>query len=294
MLTLILFICALIATFFVVYFGEIPHGGILYWTIPLYIIGFMVAFFVVFLLVLYAITIFIRPDKKRERPKPFYHFFINMAAEFLVWFLRLDLVVLNKEAIPRDRPFLMVSNHQSNLDPIASVWAFKDLNLTYIMKDNIMKVPLLGRFLYGSGFLPLNRKNNRKALETILIASKRIADGIHPIAVYPEGTRSKGPKMNEFRNGAFKIAQKSKSAIVVMALDPTYTFKWRFPWRRTKIMLDIVRVIEYSEYEHMNMNELGSWIHQMIEKRIEKRRDEFEWLQTRKYKKMMDKMNEKK
>lgn len=284
MLTLILLILAIIATFFFVYFYEIPTYGMLYWTIPLYVVGFMLAFFILFLLLLYMITIVIKPDKKLARSKQFYQFFINMTAEFLVWFCRLELVVINKEAIPTNRTFLMVSNHQSMIDPIVSVWAFHEFNLTYIMKDNIMKVPLLGRFLYGAGFLPLNRKNNRKALETIITASKRISEGIHPIAIYPEGTRSKGPKMNDFRNGAFKIAQKSKSAIVVMVLDPTYMFKRQFPFKRTKILLDIIRVIEYHEYEHMTTNELGDWIHSMIEKRLNERREEFTWLQTKKTK----------
>ncbi|MFA6890249.1 MAG: lysophospholipid acyltransferase family protein [Bacilli bacterium] len=287
MLTLILFILAVIATFFMVYFHELSTSGILYWTIPLYLIGFFLAFFILFLLILYIITWFIKPDKKLERPKPFYQFFIKMTCEFLVGVCRLDLVVLNKEAIPKDRTFLMVSNHQSNLDPIVSVWAFRNYNLTYIMKDSIMKIPLVGRFLYGGGFLPLNRKNNRKALKTILIATKRVADGVHPIALYPEGTRSKSPTMNEFRNGAFKIAQKSECPIVVMTLDPTYMFKRQFPLKRTKILLDIVRVIEYAEYDNMSTNEIGDWVHTLIENRLEVRRKEFSWLQTKKTKALL-------
>lgn len=278
MLTLILIILSLIATFLVVYFTQILKDGIIVWSIPLYFIGFILAIFILFLLILYTITLFIRPDKKLAKPKYFYRFFINMAAEFLVGFLRLDLVVMNKELIPRDKTFLLVSNHQSNVDPIISVWAFHEYNLTYIMKDGMMKTPLVGRFLYGAGFLPLNRKNNRKAIETIALATKRIIDGIHPIAIYPEGTRSKGPSLGEFRNGAFKIAQKSKCPIVVTVVDSTYKFKKNFPLKRTKVLIEVMKVINYEEYKDLNTTDLGNHIHTLIAEHLQQRRSEFTWL----------------
>ena len=99
MLTLFLVILALLSTFLVVYFTQYLQSGIIIWSIPLYFSAFFLGFFALFLIVLYIITLFIRPDKRLEKPKPFYRFFINMAAEFLVGFLRLELVVKNKDSI---------------------------------------------------------------------------------------------------------------------------------------------------------------------------------------------------
>ncbi|MDD3191266.1 MAG: lysophospholipid acyltransferase family protein [Bacilli bacterium] len=285
MVLLGLFICGLIATFFVVYYGQfVANGVVLYWTIPLYILLFMVLTLAFILSICYIITLFVKPNKKLFQPRSFHRFMIKAVIELLMSIYRLQLVVIGKEKLPRNQAFLLVSNHQSNIDPIASIWGFKEFNLTYIMKDAIMKIPLIGRWLFGAGHLPLNRKDNRKGLETIITATKRIEHNLHPIAVYPEGTRSKSPYMNEFRNGVFKIAQKSKAPIAVMALDNSYKVKWRFPWRRTKILLEIIDVIPYENYQELNSNELGDYVHHLIEQTLQNRRAEFDWLKPKRKK----------
>ena len=43
------------------------------------------------------------------------------------------------------------------------------------------------------------------------------------VGIYPEGTRNKGEEMLPFHNGVFKIAQKSKTPIAVLAIKNTIT-----------------------------------------------------------------------
>lgn len=284
MFFLITVIIALILTTLYVYFEQFLKTGIIYWSLPLILLGFILAIILFTCLVLYIITLFIRPDKQMVRPRRFNRFMTKVIAEFITGLFGLKLVTKGIDKIPTDKQFLFVSNHQSNLDPIATIWALRKFNLAYIMKDAIMKVPLLGRWLYGSGYLPLDRKNDRKAIETIIIATKRIAEDRHPIAVYPEGTRSKGPKIRDFRNGVFKIAQKAKSPIVVFVIDNAYRIKRRFPLLRTKILLEVVDVLEYEDFKDMHTNDLGDKVHKMMEDRLSLRRQEYSWLKDEKLK----------
>ena len=66
----------------------------------------------------------------------------------------MKVIVEGKELIPEKNNILIVSNHQSNLDPLMIIGAFKGKPVTFIMKNNIMKVPIVGTWLYVSGFLP--------------------------------------------------------------------------------------------------------------------------------------------
>lgn len=281
MFFLVTVIISLIFTTLCVYYEQYLKSGIVYWSIPLIILGFILGIILFTIIVLYIITLFIRPDKETNRPRRFYRFMTKVIAEFLTGLFGLTLVVKGMEKIPTNKQFLFVCNHQSNFDPIVAVWAYRKFDLTFIMKDAIMKIPLLGRWLYGSGYLPLDRKNDRKAMETIIVATKRISENCHPIAVYPEGTRSKGPQMRDFRNGVFRIAQKAKCPIVVTIIDNAYRVKWRFPFLRTKLLLEVVEVLNYEEFADLHTNDLGDQIHKIMEDRLKLRRQELSWLKDK-------------
>lgn len=268
-----LFIISLIGTALTLYFGQyVPNGTIVIWSIPIFIIVYMIAAFLLFVLAIGVISLVVKPN--REQPKDIYRKMIVFMCDFLNGFYRLRYDIRGLEKIPTDKTFLLVSNHQSNIDPIAMVWAFREHHITFIMKDALMKLPLIGRWLYGSGFFPLNRKNDRKAAETIVHASKRILNKVHSVAAYPEGHRSKGPHMNDFRNGVFKIAYKAKSPIVVCAIDNSYKVKKRFPFKSTIIIIEVIKVWEYEDYQNMSTIDLGNHIHKEIENTLDKFRNQ--------------------
>ncbi|MEG2144103.1 MAG: lysophospholipid acyltransferase family protein, partial [Oscillospiraceae bacterium] len=49
-----------------------------------------------------------------------------------------------------------------------------------------------------------------------------VTESGYSMAIFPEGTRSKGHKMGEFKSGAFRVAEKAKLPIVPLAIDGTY------------------------------------------------------------------------
>ena len=42
------------------------------------------------------------------------------------------------------------------------------------------------------------------------------------LAIFPEGTRSRGPKMGKFKAGSFKLATKAKAPIVPVSISGSY------------------------------------------------------------------------
>lgn len=274
---------AILATFLTVFFGQYQlNGEIIYWSIPLLLLAYFIGAFLLWILSLYFLTLLIPTTKKRlEKPHKIYHFIVPAIANFICEVFGLDIEMKGTEKLSKDKKYLVVCNHQSNLDPISTVAIFRKYRLgylTYIMKDAILKIPIIGRILLKAGFLAIDRNNNRKGAETIILAAKKIEKGHHSIGLYPEGTRSAGPEMIRFRNGAFKVAQKAKSPIAILIIDNGYRVKRRFPWRRTKILLEVIDVLEYEQIKDLNTNEIGTIVHNKMMDSLNKRRKELNWL----------------
>ena len=117
-------------------------------------------------------------------------------------------------------PVLFVSNHQSNMD-IAIICGFIDKPKGFIAKKELKKLPLINKWITLAGSIYLDRENPRKSMEGILEGIKTLKNG-HSLVVFPEGTRSRGDKMGEFKSGSFKLATKSKVPIVPLTIDGTY------------------------------------------------------------------------
>lgn len=123
------------------------------------------------------------------------------------------------ENIP-DGPVLFVSNHQSNMD-IAVICGFIDKPKGFIAKKELEKLPLISKWITLARSIYLDRENPRKSMEGILEGIKTLKEG-YSLVVFPEGTRSRGDKIGEFKSGSFKLATKSKVPIVPLTIDGTY------------------------------------------------------------------------
>jgi 1-acyl-sn-glycerol-3-phosphate acyltransferase len=52
--------------------------------------------------------------------------------------------------------------------------------------------------------------------------AKKVLDQGFNMIIFPEGTRSKGHQMGEFKAGAFKFAEKAKVPILPVTIDGSY------------------------------------------------------------------------
>ena len=80
----------------------------------------------------------------------------------------------------------------------------------------------------------LDRKDLKQGLKTILTAIDQVKSGIS-ICIFPEGTRNRDREdsttLLPFKDGSFKIAQKTGCPIIPMALTGTAdVFENHFPW----------------------------------------------------------------
>jgi 1-acyl-sn-glycerol-3-phosphate acyltransferase len=130
--------------------------------------------------------------------------------------------------IPKEGGVLVVSNHQSHLDPpLVGIGCRRPMS--YLARESLFRFAPFGRFIYSIGAIPLDRDG--VGLSGIKEALKRLKRG-EMVVVFPEGTRSKDGKIAPFRPGFTTLAVRSKAAILPVAIDGAFEAypRWRkFP-----------------------------------------------------------------
>lgn len=239
------------------------------WILPVaFIVGMIIAILII-LLVLYIGSLFVDKNKEYVKPSKFHHRAVMRVCEMLVQIFRIKVHYRGFDKLPQDKKFLFVFNHQSMFDPISAVWTLRGFPIVFVMKQSLLKIPLVGKYLYASGFLGLNRENPREGVKTINKASSRIEEDILSIGIAPEGTRSKKYEMNEFHSGSFKIALKAKCPIVLCCIQNTCKVYERFKFKSTKVYYDIVEVIPYEDIENKTTQEISDYSYEVIKNNLE-------------------------
>ncbi len=117
------------------------------------------------------------------------------------------VTVRGAEHIKRDRPVLIVANHQSNFD-IPILLGYVDVPKGFIAKVELETFPVVNRWMRLMQCVFMDRENMRQSAKAIMQGIKNLKNG-YTMVVFPEGTRSEDGGLLEFKPGALKLATKS-------------------------------------------------------------------------------------
>jgi 1-acyl-sn-glycerol-3-phosphate acyltransferase len=139
-------------------------------------------------------------------------------SEFTIKMLKIDIEVRGAENIPKETCIFM-GNHQSILDiPVLRYTVGKTVD--FVAKEELLKVPVIGYWIAHLKSVTLDRNNVREGLKAMNTAIERISSGYN-FTIFPEGTRSKDGRINNFKKGSIKMATKSKTPIIPFAINGT-------------------------------------------------------------------------
>lgn len=132
--------------------------------------------------------------------------------------------VIGLEKIPKAGPVIIASNHLSNIDPPALLSSIGLVRLPYIMtKVELFRWPF-GWFFSRWGGIPVDRKRAGGDLGALRGALAALKDG-GCLAIFPEGTRSKGPDLKgKPKLGVAMMAHKSGAPVLPVRLFNTDKF----------------------------------------------------------------------
>ncbi|MBN2212045.1 MAG: 1-acyl-sn-glycerol-3-phosphate acyltransferase [Sedimentisphaerales bacterium] len=143
---------------------------------------------------------------------------------------------VGREHVPQTGPVLLVSNHQSYIDPpLCGVGLNRELD--YIAREDLFHQPLFARYIRSLNAFPIQRDAaDIKAIKTII---NRLNDG-RAIVLFPEGTRSATGRIGEIKSGIELIARRSNAVTVPVVIDGAFE-----AWPRQQKLPSLGRIFIY-------------------------------------------------
>ena len=234
--------------------------------IPLLLwIGYSVGFFVLYVLLFMLLSAFVDKSKPQESPNRFY---LAVFVETIALYFRLariEIRVRGKEKVPKNSNFLLVSNHLSDHDFMSMLTVLRGRSVAFVSKPENFNYPIAGKYLHKGGFLPINREEAREALTTIREVSERMKTLPISYGVFPEGTRNRQiDGLLPFREGVFLMAKKAGVPIVIVRVTDTDKVKHRAPWKKTRVYVDFVDVIDAETVKATRSHELSEMVRERM------------------------------
>ena len=149
--------------------------------------------------------------------------FYHPGAAIVGFFSRLlwGATIEGVEHLPRSGPFILVTNHCSNLDPLMMGWASgRQIGrvVHFMAKIEMRSWPIVGWLATQAGVYFVRRGERDRAAQQFSLDA--LADG-RPIAIFPEGTRSRDGHLKEGKPGAALIAMRSGAPLVPAGISGT-------------------------------------------------------------------------
>ncbi|MBE6565569.1 MAG: hypothetical protein E7659_00530 [Ruminococcaceae bacterium] len=231
------------------------------WILPI-CVGMYVALNALFFLGLWFSTIFLPKKDPIDKPRNFYGI-IQFVCDWVMTCLRVKISFEGMEKFPKE-PFVLVSNHVSNFDPVVVLAKVKRRKIAFISKPSNFKIPVAGPYTHNAGFLAIDRQNAMKAMRTIKRASELVVSEQMIMGIYPEGTRSKTGELLEFKEGAFLLAKRAKAPVVVITTKGTDKIAKRMILRSTKVELNVIEIIDAETVQNMKLGDLSAHVRESI------------------------------
>ena len=128
------------------------------------------------------------------------------------------------EAVSQHKgPLIFIANHMSILETIilpSVTLVFNDV--TFIIKDELRRYPLIGRVMMALNLIAVYRKNPREDLKIVLDEGcKRLCQGCS-VVIFPQATRSNMFDEKIFNTLGIKLARKAGVPVVPIALKTDF------------------------------------------------------------------------
>lgn len=127
-----------------------------------------------------------------------------------------NVTLAGTEHLP-DGPVIFMSNHQSNFD-ILSLLAAMPRQIHWIAKKELFEIPVFGPSMRRGGYIPLDRGDGRKALQSMDEAASTIHQG-KSVVLFPEGTRTPDGNLLPFKRGGFILARKAAVPVIPVTIN---------------------------------------------------------------------------
>lgn len=206
--------------------------------------------------------------KKTKKKGGFYRFLAAFVRKVMgiIW----PTKIYFKDNFPQNTKAIVVCNHYTALDPCVIISKLLGKNGKVLMKDEIMKNPVVAKVATELGCIPVKRgEADIAAVKNILSALSKN----QPVLIFPEGTRNRSgsKEMLPLKQGVATFAIKAKAPIV-----PLLYYKKTGPFKRNKLIVGAPFYLD--EFYDKKANSVKEEATQLIEDKMKQLRAELDIL----------------
>jgi len=240
-------------------------AGVSFWWLPLLLPGCFLGGAAIAFGFLWLMCAIVDTRKPQENYSKFYQKLAKIYIKALVPLVQVRIHKRGLEQMPKEGRYILMCNHQSIADPVLLMEAFPDEEVAFISKKENNDMFLVGKVMHRLMCQLIDRENDRQALKVILKCIQLIKDDAASIGVFPEGYCTLDGRLQHFRPGVFKIAQKTKVPIVVCTVNHTQEIFDNLPkLRPTDVDLHLIGVVQPEEYEDLTTVQLADRVFRMM------------------------------
>ncbi|MGO3345479.1 MAG: lysophospholipid acyltransferase family protein [Marinomonas sp.] len=176
------------------------------------------------------------------------------------WLCGVKVEIIGREHIPKNRPVVLVANHQSEWETY--MLQILIAPVTTVLKKELLSIPFFGWGLRMVNPIAIDRSKRTNALKQIMSQGKERLENGTSVLIFPEGTRTKPTEEKEFNKGAAMLATSAKAPILPVVHNAGYAWPsksfFKFPG---SIRLVIGPVIESEGKKTSELhNEMEQWM----------------------------------
>ncbi len=164
--------------------------------------------------------------------------------------------ILGRENVPGDGPLILVSNHQSFLDPVFC-GIFLKRPLYFLARDTLFRNRFFGWLISSVNTIPVRRGQADLTAVKTIIGKLRQGGGV---CLFPEGTRTSDGGISPFKAGVGILCRRGGATVLPVLIDGAFEC-----WPRhkkiftpgAKITVQYGKGISQEQVKKMNDRELA-------------------------------------
>jgi 1-acyl-sn-glycerol-3-phosphate acyltransferase len=172
------------------------------------------------------------------------------------------------ENLPKKGGVLILSNHQSFLDPIL-LSLLLTRPMSYLAKSELFANPVFGRLIQSLHAYPVDQ--GRGDLGAIRETVRRLQEG-HLLNIFPEGSRTEDGEIGKIERGAALVIRRANVPVLPVAIEGSFQ---AWPRNRRIPMPHPVKVLygKPLQIEGLNAEEITDLIDRTLRRMLEELRN---------------------
>lgn len=196
---------------------------------------------------------------------------IGKVACFYTFTSLFSLRTTGGQHVPRTGPVLLLSNHQTFLDPVL-VGLGIPRYISWVARQTLRKNRFVAKLIESLGAIPIDHRGfSREGLQSTLDA----LNGGKCVGMFPEGERTHDGNLQSFRPGFSLLVKRTRAPIVPAGIAGAYAAWPRtqkfprlaplfMPRSRRAIAVSIGKPIDPSRFEKMSREEMLDELRQAV------------------------------